>query len=352
MSAPSYSATSPDKSPVPLILDTDMGNDIDDALALAMIHALQSRGECELLGVAISKDNPWSPIYTDAVNTFYGRGEIPIGVVRDGVTPNDRTFIKQISSLQRDGRPLYPRTHGEGGYEDAVPMLRRLLAAQPDRFVVLIMIGFATNVARLLDSPADDHSPLDGTSLVRRKVRQVVAMAANFSSHVQQHPTLDNREYNIHCDVPAAVRFFNHCPAPVLFCGFEIGEVLLYPATSIENDYNFCPHHPVAEAYRSYKPMPYDRPCWDPATVLAAVRPHAGYFQLSSPGRAHVDEQGIVLFHPQTDGLHHYLILPDTQRDRVLHAIQSLCVQPPGEVRKPVVVTLPPPAARRLSPQR
>ena len=31
--------------PVPLIYDTDIGNDVDDALALGVIHALESRGE-------------------------------------------------------------------------------------------------------------------------------------------------------------------------------------------------------------------------------------------------------------------------------------------------------------------
>ena len=36
--------------PTRLIFDTDMGNDIDDALALGVIHALQSREECELAG--------------------------------------------------------------------------------------------------------------------------------------------------------------------------------------------------------------------------------------------------------------------------------------------------------------
>ncbi|MGE0610267.1 MAG: nucleoside hydrolase, partial [Pirellulales bacterium] len=35
------------REPVRLIFDTDMGNDIDDALALGVIHALQSRGECQ-----------------------------------------------------------------------------------------------------------------------------------------------------------------------------------------------------------------------------------------------------------------------------------------------------------------
>lgn len=43
--------------PVPIILDTDMGNDIDDALALGLIHTLQTRGECRLLAVTLSKDN-------------------------------------------------------------------------------------------------------------------------------------------------------------------------------------------------------------------------------------------------------------------------------------------------------
>src|SRR5215468_1903966 len=55
---------------VPVIFDTDMGNDVDDALALAMLHALESRGECRLLAVTVTKDNPWSPVYVDLVNTF------------------------------------------------------------------------------------------------------------------------------------------------------------------------------------------------------------------------------------------------------------------------------------------
>ena len=61
-----------------------MGNDIDDALALAMIHALESKGEARLLAVTLTKDNRWAGPYVDLVNTFYGRGSIPVGVVRPG----------------------------------------------------------------------------------------------------------------------------------------------------------------------------------------------------------------------------------------------------------------------------
>ena len=40
-----------------MTFDTDLGNDVDDAMALAVIHALESRGECELLCVTLTKDN-------------------------------------------------------------------------------------------------------------------------------------------------------------------------------------------------------------------------------------------------------------------------------------------------------
>ncbi len=48
-----------------------------------MIHALQSRGVCDLLAVTVTKDHELAGPFVDAVNTFYGRPKIPIGVVRD-----------------------------------------------------------------------------------------------------------------------------------------------------------------------------------------------------------------------------------------------------------------------------
>ncbi|MFM8892792.1 MAG: hypothetical protein ACKOTB_14455, partial [Planctomycetia bacterium] len=74
--APSAPAAPPHAPvrPVDIIFDTDIGNDIDDVLALGLIHALQSRGECRLLAVTITKDSPLAPPFTDAVNTFYDRG--------------------------------------------------------------------------------------------------------------------------------------------------------------------------------------------------------------------------------------------------------------------------------------
>jgi hypothetical protein len=78
--------------PVKLIFDTDMGNDTDDLMALCMIHTLQSRGAVDLLAVTITKDHPQAAAFVDAVNTFYGRPDIPVGVVKGGVTPEPGKF--------------------------------------------------------------------------------------------------------------------------------------------------------------------------------------------------------------------------------------------------------------------
>jgi len=59
-------------APVALVFDTDIGNDVDtdvdDVLALGLIHALAARGECDLVAVTITKDNPLAAPFTDAVN--------------------------------------------------------------------------------------------------------------------------------------------------------------------------------------------------------------------------------------------------------------------------------------------
>src|SRR6202790_630328 len=94
----------------PVIFDTDMGNDIDDALALALLHSLESRGECRIIAVTITKDNPWAAPYIDLVNTFYHRPEIPIGMVKaSGVTPEASAMIQVSAQRKRaDGSFVYP----------------------------------------------------------------------------------------------------------------------------------------------------------------------------------------------------------------------------------------------------
>src|ERR1700755_2207637 len=82
-------------TPLDVIFDTDMGNDVDDALALAMIHAFVSRGEAKLLAVTVSKDNPWAAEYVRMENEYYGRPDMPVGIVHNGKTPDDGGYVRK-----------------------------------------------------------------------------------------------------------------------------------------------------------------------------------------------------------------------------------------------------------------
>lgn len=324
-------AAAPAAEPVPLVFDTDMGNDVDDALALAMLHALESRGECRLIAVTITKDNPWSAVYVDLVDTFYGRAQIPVGMVKgSGIAPNASPMIQVPSQRKRpDGSFVYPRRLASGAEApDSVALLRRVLAAEADASVVIVQVGFSTNLARFLGSSPDDASPLSGRDLARRKVRLLSMMAGNFAE--------PKPEYNVQTDIPSAQELFRDWPTPIVVSGFEIGASILFPAASIERDFSYVPDHPIAEAYRNYMKMPYDRPTWDLTAALYAVRPDRGYFTLSPPGAISVDTRGVTHFTADSAGLRRYLIFnggayPEFPRAAVLDAMVLLASQPPDK---------------------
>ena len=322
-------AAAPER-PVRLIFDTDMGNDVDDALALGVIHALQSRGECELLAVTITKDQETCAPFVDAVNTFYGRGDIPIGVVREGPTRDESRFTV-LANVRDDGKLRYPHKLASGNNApEATGLLRKVLAAQPDHAVAIAQVGFSTNLARLLDSPPDEHSPLDGRALVAQKVRVLSAMAGAFKPiNAKEH-----REYNVVMDIPAAKKLAAEWPTPIVYSGFEIGIAIPYPAASIDRDFAYVPHHPLAEAYQLYMPTPHERPTWDLTSVLWAVRPDRGYFDLSPGGRTIVDDEGHTLFEEAPGGNRYYLICSDEQALRAREAFAQLVSQPPDKMNQ------------------
>jgi inosine-uridine nucleoside N-ribohydrolase len=315
-------AVLPAAEPVRLIFDTDMGNDVDDALALAVIHALQTRGEARLLAVTVTKDNKFAAPFIDLVDTFYGRSDIPIGVVKNGPTPKDSPMIRVPAERRNpEGGFLYPHRITDGiSAPDAVAVLRKALAAEKDASVVIVQVGFSTNLARLLESPADDTSPLTGAQLAARKVRLLSAMAGAF-------PT-GKPEYNVHTDIPSARKVFGEWPSPIVFSGFEIGQALLFPAAGVENDFSWTANHPVVDAYRNYMKMPYDRPTWDLTAALYGIRPNRGYFSLSQPGRVTVTDDGRTVFAPAEDGKHRYLILSPEQKARTLEVLVLLATEP------------------------
>jgi inosine-uridine nucleoside N-ribohydrolase len=315
--------------PIRLVFDTDIGNDVDDAMALGVIHALETRGVCRLLAVTVTKDHPKAAAFVDIVNTFYGRGDIPIGVVRNGATRDEGRYLKLADNVDR-----YPHDLRSGAdAPDAVELLRRTLAAQPDGSVTLVQVGFFTNYARLLASTADAISPLSGRELIRKKVARLSVMAGSFQV-VERKPRF--LEYNVVQDLASARQLVKDWPTPIVWSGYEIGVAAAYPHESIEHDFDYVPHHPIKDAYYLYEPPPHDRPTWDLTAVLAAMRPDARYFTLSPIGRVEVADDGFTRFVADATnaGRDRVLTMNAMQSERVREALVWLTSTPPARVHR------------------
>ncbi|MDR0328983.1 MAG: nucleoside hydrolase [Planctomycetaceae bacterium] len=313
--------------PVRLVFDTDLGNDVDDAMALAVIHALQNRGECELLAITTTKDNPFVVPMIDILNNFYGRPDIPIAVVKKGATIEDGNYNRQVVELKdEDGKYRYPRTRLPEDYAklpDAVPFLRRGLASAKDGSIVMVQVGFFTNLARLLDTPADSISPLTGKELIAKKIKFLSLMAAAFDKS-PGYP-----EYNVMNDIPSAQKMIAEWPTEMVFSGFEIGRDIQHPGASMKEDYGYVKHHPLKDAYHFYRGLDNSQPTFDLTSVLYAVRPNRGYFDLSAPGTVVVNDDGTTTFTPKEGGKHRYLIVSPEQIAMVREALVQLCSEPP-----------------------
>ena len=314
------------RPPVRIIFDTDIGNDVDDALALGLLHSLQTRGACELLGVTITRCDELAGPYVNAVNHFYGRAQLPVGCIRGTPESDTSKFLPLVAVRDGDAFRYPHELRRSSDAPDALKLLRRLLAAQPDGSVTLVQVGYFSNFAALLDTPADEFSPLKGLDLVRQKVKLLSVMAGAFQTVEDNNHIC---EFNVVRDIPAAQKLAREWPTPIVWSGFEVGMALPYPAGSIERDYHYVSHHPIAASYFAYMPPPHERPTWDLTSALYAVLPERGYFGLSSPGTVTVEADGFTRFSPKAGGRDRFLKLDALQRARTLEALVQLCVEPP-----------------------
>jgi inosine-uridine nucleoside N-ribohydrolase len=332
------------KPPVGILFDTDIGGSIDDVLALALLYGFDGKNEARVVSVSVSRPSLKSAALAEAIGRFYagavsgafgavGR-TLPIGLRLDGKPAEDTPMLTvPLGKRNEKGEPVY--VHGIEKPTDTaeVPaLIRNALTSQYYQNCIIILTGPATNLAQALAVPGVKE-------LVAKKVRYLSLMGGAYQD--------GKPEYNVKSDIAAARKLFAEWPTPIVASGYEVGEALLYPALSIENDFAWTPNHPVVDAYRAYKPMPYDAPSWDLTAVLYAVRPQENYFKLSDPGRISVLGDGRTRFTPAADGKHRYLILDPSQKDRVIKAYMELASAKPVQRQprvRPQQKKQPPPA--------
>ena len=318
--------------PVKLIFDTDIGSDIDDAFALGLIHALANRGVCELIGVTTTNATPATADYVAAVNANYGRPDIPVGLGK-GIEA-DWYLTAPVAQKNDKGELAYPVPEGFRAQE-AVPLLRKLLASAEDRSIVIVQVGGSCNLAALLDTPGDDISPMTGRELAEKKVRLVSVMGGAFAVDHTAENYRTHREWNIVCSIPDAQKFVREWPGEIVFSGFEIGDRIRMVPTNLKRDYSgrsriLHDSFGYWTAALTTEGFDHPRPTWDLTAVLFVLRPEEGrgYYTLSEPGDVDFDDNGVTLFTPNPNGKRRCYLQDDAARIRVQEAFVNLCSEP------------------------
>ncbi len=282
-----------------ILLDTDMLTDCDAAAALAMLLNLERAGECRIAGVCVSSRHPRSAAVVDAILTYYGRADIPVGSPKNG-----RGAYRDNSCFLDDVSIRFPHAlRDNDDAEDAVRLYRRLLASADNGGVTVVTIGYMTNLADLLDSAPDDLSPLGGTQLVSRKVACWVCMGGNF-------PVDDARDnVNFTRDMPSAYKAITEWPGTIHFVGREIGHNI-FAGEGLRQTPEDNPVRRAYELHRSrYTPDNWNHHTADPSTILYAVRGCGDMFRLSGPGFIDLAPDGAFTWRDDPSGRQRHLLV-------------------------------------------
>src|SRR5574340_747236 len=117
-----------------------MGNDIDDALALAMLYRYASQGKLTIAAISNNKQSINSVRFLDIMNKWYHYPDIPIGTVRNGKNGENESasFAKKVVDCSvRQGKKIFFSSISDyNKVEGSVKLYRRILAAAPDLSVV------------------------------------------------------------------------------------------------------------------------------------------------------------------------------------------------------------------------
>jgi len=339
----------PGSQPVGIVFDSDLGNQPDGVLALALLYGLDGKGECRVVATTVSKPNLKSAALSEVIGRFYA-GEVsaafnaagrtlPVGLATGGRHGEDTPMLSVLGKRSADGKPSY--AHGIERIVDTadpVDVLRNALSAQQPANAIVVVSGPATNLAALLKFPY-------AVPLITERARLLVIAAGSYPE--------GKPEPGILADIPAAKKLFDEWPGPIVAVGSEVGDAVLFQAASIEKDFGWSAAHPVADAYRAHREMPYDAPTTAMAAVLYAVRAKDNLFRLSQPGSITVLDDGRTKFTPSTSGKHRFLIVDPAQKTAVQQTYIEIASAKPvpraPRFRRPVQQEqqAPPPAQKK-----
>ncbi len=286
--------------PVKVVFETDFTLDVDDVGALAVLHALADNGEAEILGISYNEVQPNAAAAIRAVNAWYGRSDIPVGVFTGALDDPDDEHSRYIDPLAK----MAPADIAASPAMSSLALYRQVLGEQPDGSVTIISVGFLNNLYDLLR-----HEP----DLVAAKVGKLVQMGG-----------VRNDGFNFvrHNLAPQTAHVLEHWPGPVVVSqeGGDIETGAELRRTPLDN--------PVREAYRLWwRGEVKARSSWDQVAVLYGVRGLGALFREVAEGEGRL-RNGFTW--PMRSGHRTYLRLR-ASTEQMAEIIEALMTAPPRD---------------------
>lgn len=223
--------------PEKVLFDTDIGSDIDDAVALAWLLA---NPECELVGITTVSGQPEVRARLASAMCRVAGVEVPIipGAALPLQVEARQPIAQQAPSLER-----WP--HDESfGSEDVIDFMADLVDRNPGE-ITLLAVGPMTNVARLFE-----HSPE-----VPKRLKQLVLMCGRFGAEQNgRGPS----EWNVNCDPHAANIVLNTETSRTLVHGLDVTTQVRMEAGEVRSRFAAPLLQPVldmAEEWFSRRPL-------------------------------------------------------------------------------------------------
>ncbi len=288
-----------------------------------MAYHYDKNKQCKLLGVIVDRMGDANAACVDVMNTYYGYGSVPMGVVRNGIKKPDVwiDYTGLPDYADEHGKKYFSRTHSDyGQLPDGWQLYRMLLAGAEDKSVSICSLGFLPCLAQLLESEPDEYSPLNGVDLVRQKVKCIYAMGGVFGKSLEP-------DFNFSQGMAFSRVFFDKWPddvALVLSPG-EVGDKIEYVKEQIMSDISWTEANPLKQVYLRCA-VDHTQKQWDALCVIQAVEGDA-LFQLSKRGRVTLTNDGKTIFTESATGNHRYQLPGDAAwNDMMLQKIRRSVV--------------------------
>ena len=317
---------------VPIIFDTDMDVDCDDAGALAVLHALMDLGEAEILGVIVDVPLEASARCVMTINNYYNRIHIPVGLLKNGTIEGGTKYqlYREIRQKIRKFRNNYTEVVVEQFSNDSitnqkiwddVSLYRHLLSKAENHSVVIVAVGLLSALESLLKSKPDEISQLNGRELVQKKVNKLVTMG------IGRFPEA-KAEFNWLLDWESAQHVINHWPTPLVVQSNGT-EFLTGNKLSIKTPES----NPVRKCYEVYLGRPRKGNfSWDPLAALYGVRGSEPYLYEKQGYRLILEPELGINHWVVNDGnyeyKHSYLQLK-SPKIKLKKALEDLIIKPP-----------------------